>query len=118
MLATSISKIFGMKWNVLFYPVLLLIVLACSSSSYNGCPDTSCDDYITQPEAQAAFDADRECLGELDNDNDGIACEHLPAVGGGTGCPTIGNCGCSNKNKDQCASACCQWIVGTGCKCR
>lgn len=34
-------------------------------------------------------------------------------------CPTTSNCGCSNKNKLECqTSPCCQWIVGTGCKCR
>ena len=34
-------------------------------------------------------------------------------------CPTTSNCGCSNKTKSVCeTSPCCQWIVGTGCKCK
>lgn len=33
-------------------------------------------------------------------------------------CPTTANCGCSNKSKAVCPTdPCCQWIVGTGCKC-
>ncbi|WP_298547160.1 hypothetical protein [uncultured Aquimarina sp.] len=35
-----------------------------------------------------------------------------------TTCATTANCGCSGKTKSACESdACCQWIVGTGCKC-
>jgi hypothetical protein len=33
-------------------------------------------------------------------------------------CPTTSNCGCSNEKKADCiVNSCCQWIVGTGCKC-
>ena len=100
--------------------ILLLIssLWACSSDDGSLCPDASCADYTTQQQAQSAFDDDPECLGELDNDNDGIACEHLPVSGVPSGCPTTANCGCSNKNKDQCASACCKWVTGTGCRCK
>ncbi|MCZ8217690.1 MAG: hypothetical protein O9262_15710 [Cyclobacteriaceae bacterium] len=90
----------------------------CESQEQSICPDATCANYATQQAAQAAYNDDKECLGELDNDNDGIACEHLPASGGGTGCPTTANCGCSNKNQSSCVSACCQWVVGTGCKCK
>ena len=40
--------------------------------------------------------------------------------GGGTGCPTTSQCGCSGKNKSDCDAAynCCKWVVGTGCVCR
>ena len=105
-----------MKGIKLLYGLLICLVTACSPSNDKVCPNKTCADYFTQSEAQAAYDADKDCLGELDNDNDGIACEHL-SPGGGSGCPTTNNCGCSNKNKSQCASACCQWIVGTGCRC-
>lgn len=109
-----------MKWKRPLYAIIFFWGLACSSSNDKVCPDKSCADYSTQAEAQAAFDADKDCLGELDHDNDGIACElgSPGGGGGGSGCPTTSNCGCSNKTKDQCASACCQWIVGTGCRCK
>ena len=36
-----------------------------------------------------------------------------------TGCPTTANCGCSGKTKSVCPTdPCCQWIAGTGCKCK
>jgi hypothetical protein len=37
-----------------------------------------CAGYATQAEAQAAFDADPGAMRDLDDDADGIACEHLP----------------------------------------
>lgn len=91
-----------------------------------GCPQANCDDYATQVEAQEAYNADPDCRDDLDNDNDGVACEHLPAGGngsggnngGGSGCPTTSNCGCSNKKKSQCDSDCCKWVTGSGCKCK
>ena len=39
-----------------------------------------CEDYATRDDAQAAFDRDPERMWELDDDGDGIACEHLPAA--------------------------------------
>jgi hypothetical protein len=81
------------------------------------CIDTNCSDYYSQAAAQAAYDADPECRGDLDADNDGIACEE--PGNSVTICPTTANCGCSNKNKSPCETdPCCRWIVGTGCKCR
>ena len=101
-----------------FIMLLLVVVLSgCGSADESGCPDKTCSYYSTQAEAQAAFDADPDCLGELDNDNDGVACEHLTGGSGGTGCPTTSNCGCSGKTKSQCGGPCCQWIVGSGCRC-
>lgn len=41
-------------------------------------PDPTCEDYVYQEDAQAAFDADPEGLAALDGDGDGIACENLP----------------------------------------
>jgi hypothetical protein len=60
-----------------FIFLTLLFFMRCSSSDTPVCPDKTCDDYATQAEAQDAFDNDPSCLGELDNDSDGIACEHL-----------------------------------------
>lgn len=106
--------------------IVVISTMSCNTQKEVLCPDAVCKDYATREEAQAAFDRDPACLGELDNDNDGEACEHLPSGNGNSGgnggssigCPTTSNCGCSNKNKDQCASACCKWVVGSGCRCR
>lgn len=43
----------------------------------------NCDDFATQEEAQAVYDADPSDPHGLDRDNDGIACESLPRAGGG-----------------------------------
>ena len=112
-----------MNLNGFLRCLALFVVFACGSSDDRVCPDASCGDYNTQSQAQAAFDADKDCLGELDHDSDGIACEHLTSQGGspspgGSSCPTTNNCGCSNKNKDQCGGDCCKWVVGTGCQCK
>lgn len=109
------------------FTILLILslhfLIACGSTE-SGCPDATCDQYTTQTEAQAAFDRDRDCLGKLDSDKDGIACEHLPAGGGSmgsgggsSGCPTTASCGCSGKNKNACGGPCCKWTVGSGCGC-
>ena len=45
----------------------------CSQDLYN------CDDFTTQPEAQAVFDACPTDINRLDLDGDGIACEGLPS---------------------------------------
>lgn len=110
--------------KILLLFLCLLAGVRCGSDNNSGCPDRTCSDYATQAQAQAAYDADPDCLSELDHDNDGLACEHLSTgggsgSGGGTsGCPTTSNCGCSGKNKNQCGGPCCQWIVGTGCRCK
>lgn len=54
----------------------------------------NCSDFATQGEAQAVLDADPSDPNGLDNDNDGVACENLPAGGGSTsGGDTGGNTG-------------------------
>jgi hypothetical protein len=103
-----------------------MLVFSCGVEDNSKiCPQAKCSDYATQQQAQTAFDADPDCKQALDNDNDQIACEELSSGGntgggssGGSGCPTTSNCGCSNINKSQCGGSCCQWIVGTGCRCR
>lgn len=109
-----------MKKIHLYLLQFAIAIAACSgdSSLEAKCPEANCNNYKTHAEAQAAFDADEDCLKILDDDDDGIACEHLIDHGGSTGCPTTSNCGCSNKSKSVCESACCKWVVGTGCVCR
>ncbi len=81
------------------------------------CVDTNCADYTSQAAAQSAFDRAPDCRGDLDADNDGIACEE--PGNSVTICPQTTNCGCSGINKTPCeASLCCRWVVGEGCKCR
>jgi len=105
----------------LFIPLVVFgIISSCSSTnnmdSEKPCIDTNCADYTSQSSAQSAYNADPDCRGDLDADNDGIACEE--PGNSVTICPTTSNCGCSNKTKSQCeVSPCCKWIVGEGCKC-
>lgn len=61
--------------------VALLAALPSSASAQEA--SNLCEDYATQQEAQAAFDRAPERLWELDDDGDGIACEHLPSTSGG-----------------------------------
>lgn len=54
--------------------------LAFSLSACGGgspCQEKRCKDFITQKEAQRAYDSDRDCYADLDRDKDGIACESL-----------------------------------------
>ncbi len=121
------------KMNLYHYPkylstfLLFLALCSCSTNEEEGvseematqtsCRDTNCANYTSQTEAQAAYDADPECRNDLDRDGDGIACEE-PGNSIKT-CASTSNCGCSNKRKVACQQdACCQWVVGTGCKCK
>ncbi|WP_185114002.1 hypothetical protein [Fulvivirga imtechensis] len=105
----------------IFLSIILMIAAwqlsGCDADNDTPCPDSNCADYATQQEAQAAYDADPKCRGDLDSDNDGKACEHLPSGSGNIGCPSTSNCGCSGKNKNECGGHCCQWVVGSGCRC-
>ena len=61
-----------------------LLVLAFGATAAMAQEDLNCDDFATQEEAQAEYDADPSDPHGLDgNDNDGIACEHLPSSGDG-----------------------------------
>ncbi len=104
--------------------ILSVTIYSCSSAETvneeqivsSPCVDTNCADYTSQSAAQSAFNADPDCRGDLDADNDGIACEE--PGNSVTVCPTTANCGCSNKTKAECeASPCCKWVTGEGCKC-
>ncbi|GAA5037826.1 hypothetical protein GCM10011506_35970 [Marivirga lumbricoides] len=103
--------------SILIVICSIFILLSCQVEDKEQCPTSKCSDYTTQQDAQAAFNANRLCYSDLDSDNDGTACEHLPSRDNNNGCPTTANCGCSGKNKNECGGPCCQWIVGTGCKC-
>lgn len=111
---------------------LTLFFLGCIGSDDECPPDTNCSDYNYQISAQIAFDRNPECKGDLDADNDGIACEDWetyyqslngpssnPSNPNNGGCPNTAACGCSNKNKSACqSSSCCKWTVGEGCGCK
>ena len=45
--------------------------------------ELSCDDFVTQPAAQALLDADAAYAPALDEDGNGVACEDLPQSRGG-----------------------------------
>jgi hypothetical protein len=50
-----------------------------------GTTDRDCDDFTTRSQAQAVLDADRSDPNDIDQDNDGLACEdELPAATTGT----------------------------------
>lgn len=55
----------------------LTVVLAGPASA----ADLNCSDFATQAEAQAVLDANPADPNNLDQDNDGIACESLPSGG-------------------------------------
>lgn len=99
----------------LFFFGIMLFLASCAKETT--CADTNCADYTSQSAAQSAFEADPECRGDLDADNDGTACEELG--NSVTNCPQTSNCGCSGKNKSPCeADPCCKWVVGEGCECK
>lgn len=65
--------------SVMFFS---LLVLAFGATAAMAQEDLNCEDFATQEEAQAEYDADPSDPHGLDgNDNDGIACEHLPSSG-------------------------------------
>jgi hypothetical protein len=103
--------------KVTFLFLITCILISCDADTNpTPCIDTNCSDYTSQAAAQAAFNADPDCRGDLDADNDGIACEE--PGNSVTICPTTSNCGCSGLNKSPCeASLCCKWVVGSGCEC-
>lgn len=100
--------------------LMMMLMFSCAQDeSYSALPciDTNCADYTSLIDAQNAFNADPDCRGDLDADNDGIACEE--PGNSVTSCPTTSSCGCSNLNKTPCqANVCCRWIVGSGCDCK
>ncbi|MEZ4776960.1 MAG: hypothetical protein R3D00_27545 [Bacteroidia bacterium] len=108
-----------MKPFLISYFVLIVIggIFFTSCGKEAVCIDTNCANYTSQAAAQAAYEADPECRGDLDADKDGIACEE--PGNSVKNCGSTSNCGCSGYRKDECpTNPCCQWIVGDGCKCK
>lgn len=66
-----------MKKNLLIMLSSALLMLMACGESNEPCVDTNCSDYPSQEAAQRDFNANPECRGDLDADNDGIACENL-----------------------------------------
>lgn len=64
--------------------MLAVLVVALSAASIHPgfavaqTADISCDDFVTQPAAQALLDADNAYAAALDSDGNGTACEELP----------------------------------------
>lgn len=56
--------------------LLLALVLAVATPTAQAQTSYTCENFLSQPEAQAIFRASRQAT--LDTDRDGIACEHLP----------------------------------------
>lgn len=82
------SKFYSQKNNtgcMLLIVLLITIsaILSCSdssdanSSSVSNCPTKTCGDFSSQSQAQAAYNSNRSCYKNLDNDGDGIVCENL-----------------------------------------
>jgi hypothetical protein len=66
------------RWSVGWIALLALVAVAGwpVEGTAQGVA-ARCEDYASQDEAQRAFDRDPERFRDLDNDGDGIACEHL-----------------------------------------
>ncbi|WP_353780112.1 excalibur calcium-binding domain-containing protein [Winogradskyella sp. 3972H.M.0a.05] len=57
--------------------IIMISILSIVSCSDDDCPTRTCSDFSSQSEAQSTYDNDPNCYGNLDSDNDGIACENL-----------------------------------------
>jgi hypothetical protein len=62
----------------------LVILAACFAHKAAAQDAFNCTDFTYQEDAQAVFDRDPSDPNNLDDDNDGIACEDLPSRGNGT----------------------------------
>lgn len=56
---------------------LVNIGMICDAQA-EGYYDYNCDDFSTQPEAQAIYEQCGTDINRLDGDKDGVVCEHLP----------------------------------------
>ena len=73
----TFRKSFKSKGCIGILCLFLVIPLFFASCSTDAVDDCKCSDFSSQTSAQSAFDGG-SCGGELDRDNDGIACENLP----------------------------------------
>ena len=86
----------SMVVGLVFAPVAL-----AQSRGPSGADGTyNCEDFDTQPQAQAYYEAQGGLAGtnpaDLDDDLDGIACETLPAGSGGAGGGSVGDLDCAD----------------------
>lgn len=65
-----------MRHTVTFAAALVAVLIVAMPASAQA--DLNCDDFETQPEAQAELDRDPSDPHGLDGDGDGVACESLP----------------------------------------
>ena len=64
--------------KILLLNSLFFVILSCGVDTAIAtipCVDTNCADYTSMAAAQRDFNANPDCRGDLDADNDGIACE-------------------------------------------
>ena len=64
--------------------MFLVILAACFAHKAAAQDVFNCSDFTYQEDAQAEFNRDPSDPNNLDDDNDGIACENLPSRGNGT----------------------------------
>jgi hypothetical protein len=64
--------------KILVLAFIAIGIISCTCGS-TPCKKKNCKDFKTQKEAQKTYESDKKCYKNLDKDNDGIACEDLPA---------------------------------------
>lgn len=73
-----IHRLYMKKMIKIISTVLLLTVLLLASySEKNTCVKKNCSDFSSRAAAQSAYSSDPNCYNNLDEDDDGVACEHL-----------------------------------------
>ncbi|RBY80551.1 hypothetical protein DQ238_08160 [Geodermatophilus sp. TF02-6] len=72
-----------MRRSTIAAGVLVTAALSLGSTGTASAADLNCSDFTTQAEAQASFDSTPGDPNDLDRDDDGIACESLPAGASG-----------------------------------
>jgi len=64
--------------KIIILAVIAVAFYSCTCGS-TPCEKKNCKDFKTQKEAQKTYESDKDCYKNLDKDNDGVACEDLPA---------------------------------------
>lgn len=68
----------SLKYPITFAVFLVAIIIILSIGFYRYCQyPTQCSDYSSHYYAQMAFEKNPLKMRHLDNDGDGVACEHL-----------------------------------------
>lgn len=63
---------------LLLVPMFVFALASCKKEKCDNMPARSCGDFSTQGEAQREFDKCPAKYSDMDDDNDGKACELLP----------------------------------------